>query len=49
MKSKHPHHLTLPNDPDRELWKYHSLTCTTILDRGMFLLVVSVPLLDRDD
>ena len=32
MKSKLPHHLTLPNDPDRELWKYYqSLTCITIL------------------
>ena len=45
-----PHHLTLPNDPEKELWKYYqSLTCTTILDRGMFLVVVSVPLLDRDN
>ena len=50
MKSKLPHHLTLPNDPDRKLWKYYqSLTCTTILDTGMFLVVVSVPLLDRDN
>ena len=50
MKFELPHHLTLPNDPDRELWKYYqSLTCTTILDRGMFLVVVSVPLLDRDN
>ena len=50
MKSKLRHHLTLPNDPDRELWKYYqSLTCTTILDRGVFLVVVSVPLLDRDN
>ena len=50
MKSKLPHHLTLPNDPDRELWKYYqSLTCTTILSRGMFLVVVLVPLLDRDN
>ena len=50
MKSKLPHHLTLPNDPVRELWKYYqSLTCTTMLDRGMFLVVVLVPLLDRDN
>ena len=50
MKSKLPHHLTLPNDPDRELWKYYqSLTCTTILDRAMFLVVALVPLLDRDN
>ena len=50
MKSKLPHHLTLPNDPVRELWKYYqSLACTTILDRGMFLVVVLVPLLDRDN
>ena len=50
MKSKLPYHLTSPNDPDKELWKYYqSLTCTTILDRGMFLVVVSVPLLSRDN
>ena len=50
MKSKLPHHLTLPNGPDRKLWKYYqSFTCTTILDRGMFLVVVLVPLLDRDN
>ena len=49
MKSKLSHYLTLPNDHVRELWKYYqSLTCTTILDRGMFLVVVSVPL-DRDN
>ena len=23
MKSKLPHHLTLPNDPDKVLWKYY--------------------------
>ena len=50
MKYKLPHHLTLPNDSDRELWKYYqSLTCTTIWDRGMFLVVVLVPLLERDN
>ena len=49
IKSTFPHHLTLPNDHVSELWKYYqSLTCTTILDRGMFLVVVLVPLLDRD-
>ena len=50
MKSKLPHYLTLPYDADRELRKYYqSLTCTTILDREMFLVVVSVPLFDRDN
>ena len=50
MKSKLPHHLTLSNDPDRELWKYFQfLTCTTILYREMFLVVVSVPLIGRDN
>ena len=50
MRSKLPHQLTLPNDPDRELWKYYqSITCTTILDRGMFLVVVLVPLLNRNN
>ena len=45
MKSKLPHHLILPNDPDRQLWKYdQSLACITILDRGIFLVIVSVAL-----
>ena len=49
MRSKLPHHLTLPDDPERQLWKYYqSLTCTTILDKGMFLVVVNLPLIDRD-
>ena len=49
MSSKLPHHLTLPDDPDEGLWKYYqSLTCTTILDKSMFLVVVNLPLIDRD-
>ena len=49
MSSKLSHHLTLPDDPDEGLWKYYqSLTCTTILDKGMFLVVVNLPLIDRD-
>ena len=50
LKSQLLQHLTLPNDPDRELWKYYqALTCTTILVTGMLLVVVSVPLLDREN
>ena len=49
MQSKLPHHLTLPEDPMENLWKYYqSLTCTTVLDEDKFLVIVSVPLLDRD-
>ena len=49
MQSKLPYHLTLPEDPMENLWKYYqSLTCTTVLDEDKVLVIVSVPLLDRD-
>ena len=49
MQTKLPYHLTLPEDPTENLWKYYqSLSCTTILDEDKFLVIVSVPLLDRE-
>ena len=37
MQSKLPYHLTLPEDPVKDLWKYYqTLTCTTILDEDKF-------------
>ena len=49
MQSKLPFHLTLPEDPGKDLWKYYqTLTCTTILDEDKFLIIVSIPLLDRE-
>ena len=49
MQSKLPYHLTLPEDPIKNLWKYYqSLTCTTVLDEDKILVIVSVPLLDRN-
>ena len=49
MQTKLPYHLTLPEDPTENLWKYYqSLSCTTILNEDRFLVIVSVPLLDRE-
>ena len=49
MQTKLPYHLTLPEDPTENLWNYYqSLSCTTILDEDKFLVIVSVPLLDRE-
>ena len=49
MQSKLPYHLTLPEDPIENLWKYYqSISCTTILDEDKFFVIVSVPLLDRE-
>ena len=49
MQPKLPYHLTLPEDPEKDLWKYYqTLTCTTILDEDKFLKIVSIPLLDRE-
>ena len=43
-----PEYLKLPYDPKREIWKsYQTLTCTTVLDKGRFLVIVSIPLLDN--
>ena len=43
-----PQYLKLPYDPKGEIWKlYQTLTCTTLLDKGRFLVIVSIPLLDN--
>ena len=42
-----PEYLQSPFDPKVEIWKsYQTLTCTTVLDKGRFLVIVSIPLLD---
>ena len=39
--------LKLPYDPKGNIWKfYQTLTCSTVLDEGRFLVIVSLPLLD---
>ena len=49
MQTKLPYHLALPEDQTENLWKYYqSLSCTIILDEDKFLVIVSVPLLDRE-
>ena len=41
-------YLKLPYDPKGEIWKlYQTLTCTTVLDKSRFLVIVSIPLLDN--
>ena len=36
------------NDPKWEIWKlYQILTCTTVLDKGGFLVIVSMAMLDN--
>lgn len=43
------HHLRLPVNPTKPLWKYYSaLGCTTLLENKKLLVLVSVPLLNRD-
>ena len=43
-----PEYLKLPYDPKGDIWKvYKTLTCTTVLDKGKFLAIVSVSLLDN--
>ena len=43
-----PEYLKLPYDPQGEIWKlYWIVTCTTVLDKGRYLVIVSVPLLDN--
>ena len=44
-----PHHLWLPSDPTRELWRYYSsLGCITLVEEKKILALEPVPLLDRD-
>ena len=48
IESHLPPFLELPYDPKGEIWKlYQTLTCTTVLDRGKFLVIVLIPLLDK--
>ena len=40
-------YLKLPYDTKGEIWKlYQTHTCTTVLDKGRFFVIVSIPLLD---
>ena len=49
IESHLPTFLQLPYDPRREIWKlYKILTCTTVPEKGRFLVVVSIPLLDKN-
>ena len=49
MKKSHlPEFLKLPYDPKGKICKfYQTLTCSTVLDEGRFLVTVSIPLLDK--
>ena len=43
-----PEYIKLLYAPKGEIWKlYQTLTCTKVLDKGRFLVIVSVPLLDH--
>ena len=49
IQTELPHHLRLPSDPTRELWRYYSsLSCITLVEEKKILALVPVPLLDRD-
>ena len=49
IQTEFPHHLRLPSDPTRELWRYYiSLGCITLVEEEKILALVPVPLLDRD-
>ena len=42
-----PQFLQPPYDPSEEIWKiYQTLACTTVLDKGQCLVIISIPLLD---
>ena len=48
IESHLPEFLKLPYDPKGKNWKfYQTLTCFTVLDEGRFLVIVSIPLLDK--
>ena len=43
IKSHLPEYLKLLYDPKGEIWKlYQTLTFTTVLDKGRFLVIVSI-------
>jgi hypothetical protein len=49
IKTQLPSRLSLPGDPVNDLWYfYRSLTCNTILEDNMILVVIVVPLLDSN-
>ena len=49
IRARLPHHLRLPVDPTKELWMYYNaLGCVTLLEDDKLLVLLSVPLLDRD-
>ena len=48
IKNHLPEYLKLQYHPKGEIWKlYHTLPCTTALDKARFLVIVSIPLLDN--
>lgn len=48
IQTELPHHLRLPVDPTKELWKYNALGCVTLLENRKLLILMSIPLLDRE-
>ena len=49
IQAELPHHLRLPVDPTEKLWRYYnSLGCVTILENNKLLVIMSIPLLDRE-
>ena len=49
IQTELPHHLRLPVDSTEELWRYYSaLGCVTLMEGDKLLILMSVPLLDRD-
>ena len=50
IKGHLPEFLSLPYDPRGKIWKfYQTHTCTTVIDQGQFLIIVSIPLLDKNN
>ena len=48
IESHLPEFLKFPYDPKGKIWKfYQNLTCSTVFDEGRFLVIVSIPLLDK--
>lgn len=49
IQAELPHHLRLPVSPDEDLWKYYNaLGCVTLLENKKLLVLMSIPLLDRE-
>lgn len=49
IQTRLPHHLRLPVDPTKQLWQYYStLGCVTLLENKKLLVLISIPLLDKD-